>query len=169
MTQSIPPASIALEAALPLDAELLDGGVVNLVAAADEEHHAFLVGRFERLLHPDWRGDGGGNLLEGERGRFAVRVFRVGHDSLQRLSGGGRHFHIAAPNAPHTHGGEEVLAIQDGVVEEGLLPRLDIDDEKALQHWLIPPVVVVTEGATTARNVAMRMVSDAHAERIPSK
>lgn len=159
MTQSIPPATSAIHADAPLDAELLDGGVVNLVAAADEEHHAFLVSRFERLLHPNGGSDGGGDLLEGECGRFAVCVFRVGHDSLQRLFGGGRHFHIAAMDPANTNGGEEVLAIQDGVVEEGLIPRLDVDHEKALQHWLIPHVVVVTEGATTARNVAMHMVS----------
>jgi hypothetical protein len=136
---------------MPIHAQLLDGRVVDVRLAADQEHHVFLVGRFERLAHPH-----GGRRARGHFDQVdsaETLGLGVAAEGMQGCLPGHGEEGLIALDAANAARGEDVLVVADGVEDQEDVPvlvgrQLDCD---ALDHWIPRSAMVVCEGAATAR------------------
>ncbi len=160
---SIPAAANTAEARRPLHAQLLNGSVVNLRAAADEEQHAFLLGRFKRLGNANARGPWRGDLLNAQNEIIAHRIFRISSSGIERLFCNLGNPHLAIIHSPDADNRDDMLAIIDGVVEQMLDAADHVGHSKALAqsfHAYLPVgVPTVFESQQSAMSALQGVLS----------
>lgn len=142
---------------IPLHIQGGDGRIVNRRGPADEKQDVFVVGRFHCLADAQRSRLDGADFLKADGAPSVVRIFHISAQSFERLPRDGRDFSIIAHNTPHPAGGENVLAIQHGVVKQKL-KRAGRLDAVTLDHVFLPVgKVYFSEGAETARSIAQAL------------
>ena len=131
------------------------GRVVNLRPTADVEHPFFVVGRFQGLAHPDRRRGDGGDLHHVQTPR--LMALRVRAQRVQGALGGWGDLHLTLLDAPDTAGGEQVLALEDGIEHQkhaAACIQCDLE-EVTVDHLAPVGPVLVCEGVHTALALAV--------------
>lgn len=138
-------------ARVSLDVEGKVGRVVNLAVSANEEHEVFVVGSFKRLSNSNGHGCNTSNFSELDGA--AALCGRVVGCSVQSLLGDFTDGGFAINDSAETAGGEDVLAVNDGVEDQenmAICIRGYVDSE-ALDHFVPRGELLVCEGSHTAR------------------
>lgn len=145
------------------DVEGLDRSVVGLVAAAEEEHSIFLVGRFQRLqdAHGSCRNRGDFHEVESA----VPMILCVASKGIHRCLRDGSEERLSALDPAHAASGEAVLRIDHRIEDQEDVPVLvgrQIDSE-ALEHFVPRGCLMVCEGLHTARAFAAAAGGNHHA------
>ncbi|MDR3631434.1 MAG: hypothetical protein P4L42_13980 [Desulfocapsaceae bacterium] len=136
----------------PLHIECSDGRIVNIGTPADKEYEFFVVGSVECISDAFAGKIDGGNFLETHTESSPFQILYMTGGGNHSLPCGRTQKDIRPFNLPHTAGGEDMLSVKNGVVEQ--IPKAveAIVDQVALDHGA--SFCVVCEGPGVARQVA---------------
>lgn len=136
----------------PLHMQGGNGAVVNVRGIADKKYEFFVVGSVESL--PDTVTDGidGTDFLETRAEWGLVRILRMVGGGEHGFTRNGGQEHVGVFNPSNTASGEDVFAIEHGIVKQILNPVCGVGNQVTLDHG--KPFCVICEGAGVARQVA---------------